>query len=136
MLLIKNTRQQVLLVQRPDNGVWAGLFCLPWFESAEKAQSFLSAIGAESCDLQPVIKHALTHRELFLHSTVVNSFSVTSRKCLQIALSLQQAQVGEDALESLPNPEPSSRVQWMSTSQWIQAGLPAPVRKLLETVQH
>jgi A/G-specific adenine glycosylase len=134
MVLIKNTRNQALLVQRPGKGVWAGLFCLPWFESAEQAQSFLSAIGAESCELKPVIKHSLTHRELFLHPALVNSFSVSSRECLQLAKNLQQAAGHEEYVEPLTHLPASARAQWMTSAEWAQAGLPAPVRKLLEAV--
>jgi len=96
--------REVWLVRRPDRGIWAGLYCLPVFDSEE---SLLGAAGAEPGGLEffPAVSHALTHRELMLHA-------------------VRQPWSGVDE-EVLP------QGQWVPLSALGEFGLPAPVRQLL-----
>ena len=93
----------VWLEKRPQTGVWAGLYCLPAFDSIDALQAALPArVGME--EGEPFI-HVLTHKDLHLHP-------VTAR------------------LEDLA--PTAGAGGWFSATAWSALGLPAPVRKLLE----
>ena len=94
----------VWLKQRPTPGVWAGLYCLPLFDSHEAlAEAVPKRLRAAMCDL-PVFKHVLTHKELHLHPVRL------------------QWPAGRGVM---------AQGRWFEAAQWPLLGLPAPVRKLL-----
>jgi A/G-specific adenine glycosylase len=96
----------VWLEKRPTPGVWAGLYCLPLFDSREALEAAVPARARRSLhDGQPVV-HVLTHKDLHLHP-------------VQAAVPDSQWRGGAGG--------------WFTTHQWPQLGLPAPVRRLLET---
>jgi A/G-specific adenine glycosylase len=97
--------REVWLVRRPERGIWAGLYCLPVFDSEE---ALLGTAGVEAGALEffPALSHALTHRELQLH-----------------AVRQEQAAWDESTL-----PEG----QWVPMAALGGFGLPAPVRLLLQ----
>jgi len=95
----------VWLTKRPTPGVWAGLYCLPLFDSREALASALPD------DLQgglvdfPAFTHVLTHKDLHLH-------------VVQLPLMASEASQLESA--------------WFTAKDWVGLGLPAPIRKLLQ----
>jgi A/G-specific adenine glycosylase len=93
----------VWLHKRPAPGVWAGLYCLPAFESRQALDASLPS-GAKPSDGE-VFKHVLTHKDLHLHPVEVR-FARKSK--------LQDE--GE----------------WFAARQLPALGLPSPIRKLLE----
>lgn len=98
---------QVWLTQRPQQGVWAGLYCLPVFESFE---ALLAAVPtqfrAELTEGEP-FKHVLTHKDLHLHPVM----------CLLPEVLPLDRYIGEG--------------RWVDQQAWPDLGLPAPIRKLL-----
>jgi len=56
---------QVLLTQRPETGVWAGLWTLPMFDDEASARAALPGGAPETL---PRIQHALTHFDWVLHT--------------------------------------------------------------------
>ena len=103
--LLPHGEREVWLVRRPERGIWAGLYCLPVFDSEA---GLLAAAGTEASALEffPALSHALTHRELQLHAV------------------RQEQAVWDDA--TLPEG------QWVAMSALGTLGLPAPVRLLLQ----
>jgi A/G-specific adenine glycosylase len=97
----------VLLAQRPTPGVWAGLFCLPLFESAESLEAVVPSALKNQLQHQPSFKHVLTHKDLHLH--------------------VVQLSLPKNNLDGLQGPFG----QWFRSTEWPTLGLPAPVRKLL-----
>ncbi len=92
----------IWLEKRPQQGIWAGLYCLPVFDSHEALRAAVPArMGLE--DGTPFL-HVLTHKDLHLHP-VAAAFNRGS---------------------------PSGPGAWFGAGQWPALGLPAPVRKLLE----
>ncbi len=91
----------VWLEKRPQQGVWAGLYCLPVFDS----HAALRAAVPQHLPLQDAAPflHVLTHKDLHLHP-VQTSFDAGG---------------------------PAGPGGWFGDSQWPALGLPAPVRKLL-----
>lgn len=95
----------IWLHKRPSRGVWAGLHCLPmWGDEASVLASLPATLRAGVQSL-PVVKHVLTHRDLYLHP-------------LQVLLPAGQ--------------QPQCEGAWVQATDWPALGLPAPIRKLLE----
>ena len=65
LLWCVNDQGQVWLLKRPARGIWAGLFCLPVFETeADLLAACPEAVQGEHLS---AFKHVLTHRDLHLH---------------------------------------------------------------------
>jgi A/G-specific adenine glycosylase len=92
------------LVQRPTPGVWAGLYCFALFEDRYSLQAAIPPIWQGDLHDAPVVKHVLTHKDLYLHP-------------VRIILPKKIA--------------PNGPGSWFAPDQWPRLGLPAPVRKLL-----
>jgi A/G-specific adenine glycosylase len=93
----------VWLQKRPSSGIWAGLYCLPVYESRD----LLRDAVPPSLELQdsPAFLHVLTHKDLHLHPVEAR----LSRKH-----------------------QPATDGSWFARDAWPNLGLPAPIRKLLE----
>ncbi len=94
----------VWLARRPAPGVWAGLYCLPVFESREALQARLPQRFHGRLRDAPAFTHVLTHKDLRLHPVT--------------------AELPASALSGLDG-------AWFAADQWPDLGLPAPVRELL-----
>jgi A/G-specific adenine glycosylase len=95
---------RVWLAQRPDAGVWAGLWSLPEAASAEDWAALSDAWPGEGEALAPFV-HVLTHVDWTLEP--------------------YRWRLPEDAaLPALPG-------RWFSLGAALQMGLPAPIRKLI-----
>jgi A/G-specific adenine glycosylase len=119
-MLVVLDRGQVLLLQRPDSGIWGGLLSLPELDpallaplAAQPLQSHpalaqaLAPFGSiADCEPLPAFSHGFTHFKLHVAP-------------YRIGLKQRNAMVGE-----LPH-------VWYPTDQLAQAPLPAPVKKLL-----
>jgi A/G-specific adenine glycosylase len=99
--------ERLLLVQRPQQGVWAGLWSLPEFDSAETLAAMTATWPGAGEWLSP-IEHALTHFDWLLQPLV---WTLPARARLPAAL-------------------PEGR--WVSEEEALEMGLPAPVRRLLQ----
>ena len=97
-------RGRVWLVRRPQSGIWAGLHCLPAFDSRSMALGAVAHGAPGALVEHPPFKHVLTHRELHIH-----------------VLSLRR-----DA--GVPGADAGA---WFAESDWPQLGLPVPVRRFL-----
>ena len=97
-------RGRIWLEQRPQRGVWAGLFSLPVFESDEALMGAWPQ--AAVVERLPAWVHVLTHKDLHLHPVQVKV-----------------------AAGDVPADQQG---QWFTLEQALKLGLPAPVRKLLQ----
>jgi A/G-specific adenine glycosylase len=95
---------RVWLAQRPDAGVWAGLWSLPEADSAEHWAAQSDAWPGEGEALAPFM-HVLTHVDWTLEP--------------------YRWRLPDDAAE------PVLQGRWFSLDAALQLGLPAPVRKLI-----
>ena len=103
MLRAMDSKGRVWLEKRPASGIWAGLYSLLVFESREALLAALPSSRSLAQDEVPFV-HVLTHKDLHLHPVKV--------ECA-------------DALVL------SDRGRWFEAQEWVELGLPAPVRKLL-----
>ena len=95
----------VWLDKRPTPGVWAGLHCLPLFDSEATLKAAVPASRRARLEPLPVFTHVLTHKDLFLHTW-------------RLPLEGRDAQWEQGA--------------WVDARNWPALGLPAPIRKLLQ----
>ncbi len=97
---------KLLLVQRPERGVWAGLWSLPEFDTPADLQDLVRTWSGAG-EWWPSFQHALTHFEWTLHPM---RWTLPARG-------------------KLPDGLPEGR--WVSVDEALLMGLPAPVRRLL-----
>ena len=108
LLLLRDAAGRVHLERRPSTGIWPGLLCLPMYAAREDVPVPSALKSASHIRELPPFLHILTHRDLHLHPVIVE-------------VNEPQSLVHEGA--------------WFSRAQWPSLGLPAPIRKLLESVQ-
>jgi A/G-specific adenine glycosylase len=99
----------VWLQRRPAPGVWAGLYCLPVFNSETQLRDALPALAHKNLQPMATFIHVLTHKDLHIHPFYVR---------LAVGRRLN-----------------SMEGRWVAALDWPTLGLPAPVRKLLETLR-
>ena len=112
MLLLRNNYDEVLLQQRPSNGIWGGLWSLPECpkDNEEEIQQWCKqqlGLIVEHVEQQTVFRHTFSHFHL----------DITPIAC----------RVKSPANHVM---EASNRV-WYNTQQPESLGLPAPVVKIL-----
>ncbi|KQO27376.1 A/G-specific adenine glycosylase [Acidovorax sp. Leaf78] len=111
LLVLRNPQGQVWLQRRPGAGIWAGMHCVPIFEDSASlhrcVQTLQAFRGVSVQELQPFV-HVLTHRDLHLHPVLVTGVGTS---------------------------QPMDDGEWLGAGQWSSVGLPAPIRKLLDTTQ-
>jgi A/G-specific adenine glycosylase len=111
VLLLVNSRGELLLERRPPSGIWGGLWCPPLAAEDEALDIACRRIGADlhtAVALGP-LHHAFTHFDL----------------------ELQPLLLEPDASPALadPNPQAQAWIKLSDPASW--PGLPAPMRKLL-----
>ena len=112
LVWLRDPAGAVWLDKRPTPGVWAGLFCLPLLESEAALLAALAQLPPYATPLAlPAFVHVLTHKDLHIHPWRVQ---------------LAQA-VAHPAASAFQGGE------WVAAERWPALGLPAPVRRLLET---
>ena len=111
LLIWVEHRQRTWLVQRPPEGVWAALWCLPE-QPDSPAPAALDHWPVKGHALPPT-DHALTHFDWRLRT-------------LRFTLPHQLAAREADRLV-----KPLGPGRWLSRDEALALGLPAPIRKLL-----
>jgi A/G-specific adenine glycosylase len=104
LLWVTSPQGDVWLAKRPTPGVWAGLHCLPLFDSEDALRGVVPAHWQQHLQADAVFTHVLTHKDLHLHPW--------------------QLTLPDQALEW-------DEGRWISAEEWPVLGLPAPIRKLL-----
>ena len=94
--------------RRPGTGVWAGLWSLPEYEQASALEDLVQA-WAGAGEWMPNIEHALTHFDWTLQPL---AWTLPPRGKLPVGL-------------------PEGR--WFTRAEALALGLPAPIRRLLES---
>ncbi|MEY4258256.1 MAG: hypothetical protein RJA56_1157, partial [Pseudomonadota bacterium] len=110
LLCATTVQGDVWLSQRPPTGIWAGLYCPPVLGDEAHLRERLKGVALSAIDHRPAVSHALTHRELSLHPTVVRGSRLAAMG------------LGETGL-------------WVALSQLDAVGLPKPIRTWLDGLQ-
>jgi len=110
MLILRDSKQSLLLEQRPPQGIWGGLWSFPEFDEAKDAVSFSNTLGTISTqETWPIVTHIFSHYKLLI-----------TPLCITVARGQRIA-------------EPSR--QWVTMDESLSLGLAAPVKRLIESVQ-
>ena len=96
----------VWLEKRPASGIWAALYCLPVFESRDALEAAVAPDSRAALRHDAPFVHVLTHKDLHLHP-VAGQFG--------------------------GKPMRGREGAWFGLHEWPALGLPAPVRRLLES---
>lgn len=109
-LIILNTRNEILLEQRPHKGIWGGLYSLPEAADTTHANEFAGRFIKKTQPSSTLnsFKHVFSHFHLSIHPMIWYN----STPKLQIS--------------------DNNQYQWVNRKQLKQIGLPAPIKKLLE----
>ncbi len=109
MLMIRNSRGEVLLQQRPPVGLWGGLWCFPEIPPESDAGEYVAALcgqKARRSEIWPGWRHSFSH----YHLDIVPVLLTVSRTPRQIS-------------------EPGA--QWLHPANTTHLGLATPVQRLL-----
>ncbi|HEX5124698.1 MAG TPA: A/G-specific adenine glycosylase [Rhodanobacteraceae bacterium] len=112
MLIVRDADGRVLLERRPPVGIWASLWSLPETSDTASARDVLReryAVRTESTAALAGFVHGFSHYHLRVTPLVVAGTPIP--------------RVADDAGR-----------RWCAHAEWQALGLPAPVRKLLQTV--
>ena len=113
MLLLRDGEGRVLLSRRPPTGVWSGLWSLPEAADHDEARRFVSThADSDFEDNRPLapIDHAFSHFRLQITPLAWDGVRGAAR-------------IGD-------NPD----LRWQSLATLSHVGLPAPVRRLLQSL--
>ncbi|MEH0666776.1 A/G-specific adenine glycosylase [Vibrio scophthalmi] len=112
--VILHHNQQVWLEQRPQSGIWGGLYCFPEHHNAaiEPSLDTRGVLPSSIVDQQPLIafRHTFSHYHLDITPILVD-------------VSKQPDRIME-----------GSKGLWYNLSQPVEVGLAAPVKQLLESL--
>ena len=115
VMLVARHDSAVLLVQRPANGIWGGLWCLPEFDDRDAAAQFATRSLARATVARvalPEIEHSFTHFDLVITPLVANC----------------------QGARRIEEPGEGARL-WYDLARPARIGLPAPIKTLLETLR-
>ena len=105
--LIFNDQNQLLLVKRPNEGIWSGLWSLPALPYLQNKQDIREHLDfVEIVEIKPKGKHAFTHFHLEYKPVILRALSAFRYK--------EREQV------------------WISEHELSNFGLPAPIKKTLK----
>ena len=105
LLQAKSRAGQVWLEKRPASGIWAGLYCLPVFDSRDALRAAVSSPQRARLEDSGPFVHVLTHKDLHLHPV--------------------EGIFAKEPLHGSPG-------AWFAQDEWPALGLPAPIRRMLE----
>lgn len=111
VMLVLLRGNEVLLEKRPPTGIWGGLWSLPEIavdENAAQAAELRYGALAQCLPAYPFIKHTFSHFHLHIQP-----------------LAMQVSQMQPQAREA--------GIVWLPLDEAIDAALPAPVRKILQS---
>ncbi|RKZ77709.1 MAG: A/G-specific adenine glycosylase [Gammaproteobacteria bacterium] len=105
---------EILLQQRPDSGIWGGLWCFPEVNTAEDIQYICEQqlnLNTINISLKPHFRHVFSHFKLDITPHII--------QC-----TIESNHISEN-----------KNITWYKISDALRLGLPAPVKSFLETLQ-
>lgn len=115
MLVLMSTKNEVLLSRRPAKGVWSGMWSLPEVAGHDEAETFVTMhsknFGTDNIAL-PEFQHTFSHYHLMIKPYLWRELHAKHR---------------------IAEPD---EMRWLPLSEMHSVGLPAPVKKLLESLSN
>jgi len=112
MLIIQNTRGEILLEKRPPSGIWGGLWCLPMTETLVDAEALYQDLNLQIAQKEdwPAWRHTFSHYHLEISP-------------IRLSLSKDPTNTME-----------GGRQLWYNIHKPEVVGLSAPVKKILNAL--
>jgi len=113
-LVARTTNGSILLEQRPNRGIWGGLWSFPEFDNTKELAQFSQQnfdANSENIQAQTAIHHVFTHFKLDIFPHLVHS-------------SIYNQQIDHN-----------KTVGWYTISDALRLGLPAPVKAFLTLLE-
>ena len=113
VMLVVLHANAVVVERRPPVGIWGGLWCLPQADDAAAAAKLALGLGARWAGREPLaaVEHDFTHYHLSIKPFVVSM---------------------SNQPDTAPMAVQASSRKWLALDEVGDAGLPAPVKKLLK----
>jgi len=113
VMLVVRDAGRVLLERRPPAGIWGGLLSLPQAEGLEQAKDMAVQLGADWARMTRLapVEHGFTHYHLTIMPVLVELGNGTTRLARE------------------------APYEWLTLIEAPEAGVPAPIRKLLSALQ-
>jgi A/G-specific adenine glycosylase len=140
-LLIKENQQaEIYLQQRPQKGIWGGLWSLPEFESIQACEKFLQSHGSDAKSLieWDTFRHTFSHYHLDIHPLYLKDKINLKDEIKQGNETPATSKVAEnDSLYTL-GLDNSLELKWVDIQMVLsgEIGIPAPVAKLVKQLQN
>jgi len=110
-VLLIQSGDEWLWQQRPNSGLWGGLWCLPIIEDTHTFEQLCQQLGLKNLVQKIQISHSFTHFTWQLEAMV---FAVDADQQEHLAIELQGF--------------------WMNPETAVNAGIPTAMKKLISTV--
>lgn len=112
-ILIAYRAGHILLEERPQSGIWGGLWSLPEFDAQTSSADFCASIGLQPLKTEklPAFLHVFTHYRL--------------------TIAPQIARIADPDRPAVLKNRAKSALHWIKIDSLNSKGLPAPIRKLL-----
>lgn len=127
LLIQTHQHQEIYLTQRPQKGIWGGLWSLPEFESLLACEQYIESqeTPADTLIEWDTFRHTFSHYHLDIHPIYVKKHAKMQLNCAETQKK-NNAQTRELEMSTMPS-------AWYSIASILdnQVGLPAPVTKLL-----
>jgi len=114
-ILAQDETQRIALVKRPSHGIWGGLWCVPEFEDRKELENWCNTVG---------LVVSSTGREL---QSFVHKFSHYDLQINPLLVSVENVSKGRIA--------ETDELHFYTYRQLREIGLPAPISKLLESLE-
>ena len=111
-VLVLRHHNQWLWQQRPNSGLWGGLWCLPIFENRDELMQLCQSLGLKQVSQRAEISHSFTHFTWQLEAL-----------CFE---------VDADQLEHLSIELAST---WLDIQNVTEMGIPTAMKKLISAIQ-
>ncbi len=115
MLVLMSNKNEVLLSRRPAKGVWSGMWSLPEVAGQDEVEPFVSMhskTGGTGNIALPEFQHTFSHYHLMIKPYLWRDLQ---------------------AKHKIAEPDDT---RWLRLSEMSSVGLPAPVKKLLESLSN
>ena len=132
LLIVRNEKGEVWLEQRPQKGIWGGLWSFPQLESWQECQT---KVESQFCSEPSLLKwEEFRHTFSHYHLDITPVFSEVASE----GLDLQEPQAGYETNREINRPVKNDCGKWVSREALLnnEFGLPAPVQKLIQSLQN
>ena len=112
-LVLRNSEGKMLLEQRPERGIWGGLWSFPEMQDHTEIERYCEQfplINKKTQTRLPAFQHVFSHFKLAIHPVLIDCEST-----------------------GMTNMNNSS---WYKIPDILQLGLPAPVKSFIQTIKH